>query len=104
MDLVVVLSLAACGGQTIRPQSPPDLAPAKTSEPIPVPVAAPDPEPPPEPAPEATPPDPAPQVTPKKPVVLKKKCNPMSRAGCRWHEETDERENVRVTKKPAAPQ
>ena len=107
MDLVVVLSLAACGAQTIHPQPPPDLPPVKTA-PEPIPVPAPEPEPAPK-QPEATPP-PAPEplveskpearVAPK-PAVLPKKCNPMSRAGCRWNEERDEREAPRITKKPA---
>lgn len=83
--LLLILSLAACEHQT----SPAKPIPAEV-EATPAPVeSAVAPAKPPAPAPTA--------ATPPKKLV--KKCNPMSRAGCRWQDETDERERSRVTKR-----
>lgn len=46
----------------------------------------------------AQPTAPAAVKTAPKAKVLTKKCNPMSRAGCRWQDEKDERDEPRVKK------
>jgi hypothetical protein len=94
-NLAIVLSLAGC--EHASPSSPPPQFPER-------PVEVPPSEPAtvaPEPAPVAETPSTAPAIAPvaTPPKKLKKSCNPMSRAGCRWVEDTDERELPRVIKK-----
>jgi hypothetical protein len=108
--LALILSVTACEHAQPMTHSEPkfEARPAPTA-PAPTPAeTAPAPTPEPAVAPVAPKPtsrtaqQPAEQPAvdaPKKKLV--KKCNPMSRAGCRWSEEVDERLTERVTKKPA---
>ena len=94
--LLFILSLAACEHNATSepvyapaPAVPVKVAPAPVTQPEPAPV---------EPAvAPATPPPPAP--TAATPPKLVKKCNPMSRAGCRWEKDPDERDKPRVTRR-----
>ena len=107
--LALILSVAACehaqpmppNEPTVEaakpepapPQPPVETAsPARESAPAVAPVA---PKPAPKPASRVAEPN---AEAPAKKLV--RKCNPMSRAACRWSEETDEREVPRVVKKP----
>lgn len=96
--LLLVLSLAACEHQTSPAKPVPakvEVAPAPTpTEPV---TAQPEPAPVEPAVTPVKPPTAATRATPPKKLV--KKCNPMSRAGCRWQEETDERDTPRVTKR-----
>ena len=103
--LVFVLS-AACGGPSNHTQPPPSFVGKVSVTPAPPvqPVESPAPV-----VPEPTPPVEAPAIPepPTTPVAVepapkpKMKCNPMSRAGCRWDEDTDERELRRLQQKKA---
>jgi hypothetical protein len=117
MDLVVVLSMAACTPQAMTPAVAPDFvaAPPKAKPVLRVapapqavePVVEPKPEPVVIEAPALEPelahegedrvksPMPRLRPVPEK-AAPRPKCNPMSRAGCRWNDEVDERDQVRV--------
>jgi hypothetical protein len=101
--LAITLWLAACGHTHVDAQdpifAPPAAAPlhapvtpnAQSAPLVEVPVEAPAAE-----TPAATVP-----ATVEKPLFKKKNCNPMSRAGCRWQKEDDEREKPRVKTRDA---
>ncbi len=97
IHLALVLSLAACEHppQTQVPapvlEAPATAAPATTE-------AAHEAASPAAVEPATTEPALSLRPAPAKPA-LKKKCNPMSRAGCRWSEDRDERETSRVSKR-----
>jgi len=91
-NLTLILSLAACEhAAPSQPEYPSQPAAA---------VPAPKPAEPASPTPAIAPVAPQAVVAPKK-LVQQKNCNPMSRAGCRWVEEADERAQPRVVKKEA---
>ncbi len=109
--LALILSVTACEHAQPMTQREPTFEAARPAPIEPAPAPTP---PPPLTEPAAAPIAPAPKVAPKpaEPVdqptaeapkkKLVKKCNPMSRAGCRWSEEVDERFTPRVVKKQPA--
>lgn len=94
-NLAIALSLAACehASPPQFPEQPAEAAPEPappTTEPAVAPVTQ---------APVPAPTAPAVTINPNDKKSFQKRCNPMSRAACRWVEDRDERELPRVIRK-----